>query len=113
MKWIIGNPKKFHNLHYTPIETPVLGTIMTDVCWVLGGGEHTNLIAQAPEMREVLEHAVNWGHGFEGVGLRPPWLTEAEELLHKVTEEIDDYEDGLDQQETMSEVRNSRMRRKG
>lgn len=35
------------------------------------------------ELREVLEHAVNWGHGFEGVGPRPSWLTEAEEVLTK------------------------------
>jgi len=35
------------------------------------------------EMREVLEHAVSWGHGFESVGPRPEWLTEAEEVLAK------------------------------
>ena len=36
------------------------------------------------ELLEALEHAVNWGHGFEGTGTRPEWLTEAEEAIRKV-----------------------------
>ena len=34
---------------------------------------------------EALEHAVNWGHGFEGTGTRPEWLTEAEEAIRKAS----------------------------
>ena len=35
------------------------------------------------KLRKSLEHAVNWGHGFEGTGTRPEWLTEAEEAIRK------------------------------
>ena len=35
------------------------------------------------ELLDALEHAVNWGHGFEGTGTRPEWLTEAEEAIRK------------------------------
>jgi len=41
------------------------------------------LIAESPTILKVLEHAVNWGHGFEGTGTRPEWLTEAEEAIRK------------------------------
>ena len=35
------------------------------------------------ELLDALGHAVNWGHGFEGTGTRPEWLTEAEEAIRK------------------------------
>ena len=44
---------------------------------------NARLIAQAPAMSKVLKYVVNWGHGFEGTGARPEWLTEAEEVLSK------------------------------
>ena len=40
--------------------------------------------AQVAELLDALKHAVNWGHGFEGTGTRPAWLTEAEEAIRKV-----------------------------
>ncbi len=86
-KWIVGKPKRYHAQHYTPIRENLMGSIMTDVCWVLCGGEYTNLIVEAPSMLEVLKHAVNWGHGFEGIGSRPPWLAEAEQLIRKIEEQ--------------------------
>ena len=38
------------------------------------------------ELLDALRHAVNWGHGFEGTGTRPAWLTEAEEAIRKAKE---------------------------
>jgi len=39
------------------------------------------------EMLEALKYAVNWGHGFERVGPRPEWLTEAEQAVCKANKE--------------------------
>ena len=41
------------------------------------------LKATNAELLDALGHAVNWGHGFEGTGTRPEWLTEAEEAIRK------------------------------
>ena len=41
------------------------------------------IYAANSELLEALEYAVNWGHGFEGTGTRPEWLTEAEEAIRK------------------------------
>ena len=51
-------------------------------------GENTTLKEINGKMLRALNHAVNWGHGFERVGPRPEWLTEAEEVVNKAEEQM-------------------------
>jgi len=48
--------------------------------------ENGDLKEVVGELLEILEHAVNWGYGFESVESRPEWLTEAEQMVRKVKE---------------------------
>lgn len=54
-EWKVGEPKKFHNQHYIPIEEPLMGVLMTDVCWVMNDEDDARLIAATPKMLRTLE----------------------------------------------------------
>ena len=64
---------------------PTCGTFGTCTPRPIGENDPAEMDTNT-ELLDALEHAVNWGHGFEGTGTRPEWLTEAEEAIRKAKE---------------------------